>query len=76
MALNKVKVGSSVVITRVNSGHNARTRLQSLGIYPGSIISVMFRGAFCGATVVIANGSEVAIGDGIASRIEVDLTGA
>jgi len=42
-----------------------------MGIHPGDTVSVSRRGAFRGPFLVVVHGSRVAIGRGVARRIQV-----
>jgi len=48
-------------------------RLNQLGIHPGDTITLSARGAFHGPLLVVVHGMRVALGRGVARRVQVEL---
>ena len=72
MTLDQVQEGAVVVVKSLFGGFGFRRRLMALGIYPGERLRVIKSGFFGGPILVEVRGSEVAIGRGAASRVEVE----
>lgn len=70
MTLEMLRAGRVQVIG-ITGGRGVRQRLAQLGIYPGSIITVCNRGGWRGPLLVEVGGSRIALGRGMARRIEV-----
>jgi len=58
-------------VVNVAGGRGVRQRLAQLGIYPGSIITVYNLGNWRGPLLVEVAGSRIALGRGMARKIEV-----
>lgn len=72
--LNQVKVGEQVRLEAIDGDHQLIRKLLGLGIRIGAHLTVTQRR---GAGVVVANqGSRVAIGPGLADRLQVARYGA
>ena len=72
MTLDKAKSGKLCVVRGIMGGSALRQRLAALGIHPGDIMQIVREALFHGPVLVRVNDVELAIGRGIASRIEVD----
>lgn len=72
MTLDQVKPGKKVVVAEVAGGWEASGRLMSLGIGPGVELEVVSIHPFKGPVVVRLEGTQVALGRGIAKKIAVD----
>jgi ferrous iron transport protein A len=69
----RMRAGESGVVVRIAGGHGLIRRLEALGIRPGKRItkvSSMFRR---GPVTIRAGHTQVALGFGMADKIEVDL---
>ena len=71
LPLTKLKIGQSGKIVAINGGHAMLNRLNSLGIRPGKEITKVSSMVMQGPITVKFDGSQVAIGFGIAKRILV-----
>ena len=71
--LQQVKDGQNALIRDISGGHSLRQRLFQIGLYPGERIRVLRSGFLGGPVLVAVNGSEVAIGQGMARKIEVEV---
>jgi ferrous iron transport protein A len=60
----------------IDGGHGIRAHLNTLGIHVGDWLTVVERAPFRGPVLVEVNGTRVAIGRGIASKVSVDIEGA
>ena len=65
------KVGDRVEISEIDAGRGAALNLASLGLHIGNIIRLGRRSPFKGPLTVEHQGSEIAIGFGLAEKILV-----
>lgn len=72
MDLLSVKKGQRVRIKTIRGGGGVISKLHSLGILPGDIVSVVREAPFGGPILLEVNGREIALGRGIAHKIEVE----
>lgn len=64
--------GKKVKILKISGGRGIRQHLQCLGIHIGDIVTIK-KSSFLGGPVLLEiNGYDVALGKGVASRIEVE----
>ncbi len=61
--------GQQGVVVRVEGGHILRSRLEALGIRPGKKIRKVSSAFMRGPSVIEVEGSDIAIGFGMAGRI-------
>lgn len=61
-----------VKIVSINAGRGAIMNLSNLGLHIGNMIKCIRKSPFKGPVVVIHQGSEVAIGYGLAQKIYVE----
>jgi len=68
-----LRPGTTARVESFAGGRRARMRIMQLGINPGDVIKVLSIGPFGGAIYIenVSNGTRVAIGRGIASKIIV-----
>ena len=71
--LQQLKNGQQARVRDISGGHSLRQRLWQIGLYPGERIRVLRSGFLGGPVLVAVNGSEVAIGQGMARKIEVEV---
>ncbi len=64
--------GSKVKIVNINAGLKARKNLQNFGIQFGDIVKIKRKNIMKGPMIVESNGSEIAIGYGLAQKIIVE----
>jgi ferrous iron transport protein A len=76
MALDTVDVRRQVRVILIDGGHRVRTHLNTLGIHIGDWLTVVERAPFRGPVLVEINGARLALGRGIASKIQVDVDGS
>jgi Fe2+ transport system protein FeoA len=74
MNLVEVRVGAQARVLSIEGGHHVRRRLFALGLNIGDMVAVEGRGAFRGPFLVrnVTTGSCLAIGRGIARKIQVE----
>lgn len=71
MPLVKMKTGESAILKEINWGEKMKQKLQSMGLIPGTLVSIISAGNK-GPIVIDVRGSRLALGRGIVSQIEVD----
>ena len=70
--LAQLENGKSAVIIKVDAGIAAKTRLNHLGLVPGTIIQKECSAPLHGPVCIIVKGTQLCIGRGLASKIIVD----
>jgi len=75
MALDSVGVRKQVRVIAIDGGHGVRSHLNTLGIHIGDWLTVAERAPFHGPVLVEINGSRVALGRGIAAKVQVEIDG-
>ncbi|MCK4942588.1 MAG: ferrous iron transport protein A [Candidatus Aminicenantes bacterium] len=66
------KGSTQVKIVKINAGRGALINLSNLGLHIGNFIKLMRKSPFKGPVIVDHQGSEVAIGYGLAQKIFVE----
>ncbi len=69
MKLIEVPAGRTVQVVGINGGLGVRNRLAAIGLYPGATVKVLK--APPGPLIIEVAGSRIALGKGMASKIEV-----
>ena len=72
MTLDQLSFGRKAKIVAVGGGYGLRRHLQQMGLHPGDTVFVSSGGAFRGPLLVSFHGSQIAIGRGIARKIEIE----
>lgn len=72
MRLIDVKTGEKVRIINFRGGRGAENKLRQLGISPGDAIKILQHAPLGGPLLVQVNGRSVALGKGVASKIDVE----
>jgi len=75
MALDTVEVKKKARVIMIDGGHRVRAHLNTLGIHIGDWLTVVERAPFRGPVLVEVNGSRLALGRGIASKVRVEIDG-
>jgi ferrous iron transport protein A len=75
MALDTVDVKRQVRVMMIDGGHRVRAHLNTLGIHIGDWLTVVERAPFRGPVLVEVNGTRLALGRGIAAKIQVEMDG-
>jgi len=71
VVLSDLKTGAKAFIENINTGLEARKRLMELGLLPGTQIEIVARQPLGGPVLLKVGSSHVALGRGIARKIEV-----
>jgi ferrous iron transport protein A len=69
--LDQLSPGGYGTVTAIHGGPGLRRNLQRMGIHVGDRLRVAGRGAFRGPLLVEIHGSRIALGRGVARRVEV-----
>ena len=72
MRLVEVPEGRKVVVKRLYGGYGALLTLREMGINEGTVIKV-WKKPRLGPIIVEVNGTKLALGRGLASKVEVDV---
>ena len=72
MLLAKVRHGTQVRITSYEGGEGVERKLRQLGMNPGEVAYVRRQAPFGGPILVEVNGRTIAVGRGIAEKIQVE----
>jgi len=75
MTLEHVAVRRNARVVAIDGGRGVRTHLNTLGIHVGDQIVVLDRAPFKGPVLVEVNGCRVALGRGVAGKVEVEFNG-
>ena len=75
MTLDTVGVHRQARVIMIDGGHRVRSYLNTLGIHIGDWLTVVQRAPFRGPVLVEIHGTRVALGRGIANKIQVDMDG-
>ena len=75
MALDTVEVRKQVRVMTIDGGHRVRAHLNTLGIHVGDWLTVVERAPFRGPVLVEINGTRLALGRGVASKVQVEIDG-
>jgi Fe2+ transport system protein FeoA len=70
MVLSSVKTGNEVTILDINGGRGIRSKLYSMGLVPGTKLTVL-NGNTNGPVMISIRDSRLAIGHGMAQKIIV-----
>ncbi|RLE19281.1 MAG: ferrous iron transport protein A [Acidobacteria bacterium] len=69
-----LKVGETAVVMKMSGGFHMQVQLKNLGFHEGVAVTLAKKSAIGGPLMVTVNGSNVAIGRGIASKILISST--
>ncbi|MDO5554223.1 MAG: FeoA family protein [Planctomycetia bacterium] len=72
MSLNNMQEGQIVSVVQVRLDSGRKSRLQAMGLVPGTRLTILASSLF-GASVVFCRGSKLVLGKEIGERIEVRL---
>jgi ferrous iron transport protein A len=75
MTLDTLHTRHVARVILIEGGHGVRSHLNTLGIHIGDWLTVVERAPFRGPVLVEVNGTRVAIGRGIASKVMVEVDG-
>ncbi len=70
--LEQAALGLPVRVSNIDGGHEVRSRLATMGLLPGVILSVLRRGPLGGPVLIEVGGSRIALGRGVARKVLVE----
>jgi ferrous iron transport protein A len=70
--LDRLREGDRATVHAILGGHGIRRRLESLGVHPGDVVAVVRIASMGGPVLIEIHGARVAVGRGMAQRIEVE----
>ena len=70
--LDTVEVLRPLRVVFIEGGQGVRSHLNTLGIHIGDWVRVVERAPFRGPVLIQVNGTRLALGRGVASRVKVD----
>jgi len=70
--VDKLAAGQKARVMVLNGGYGMRTRLESMGVRPGKTVRKVSSQLMAGPITIVMDGRQMAMGRGIASRIEVE----
>lgn len=73
--LSEVSAGQEAMLTSVDGGHRLLHRLAEMGLRPGARFRVLSKGS-PGPFIIMVMGTRMVLGQGMADRIFVRVTGA
>lgn len=73
MTLALMRAGQSGVIVQIEGGHGLVNRLNALGVRPGKRVTKISSMLMRGPVTIEVNGTQVAIGFGMANKVTVEL---
>lgn len=71
--LDQVQEGKKVKIIEIKGGRNVRQRLAEIGVHPEDVVRIVRNSVFGRPLLIDSRGNEVAIGRGVAQKIEVEV---
>ena len=75
MPLDTINLRRQARVILIEGGHGVRAHLNTLGIHIGDWLTVVERAPFRGPLLVEVNGTRVAIGRGVANKVQVEING-
>jgi ferrous iron transport protein A len=72
LTLDKVPLGKTVRILRVEGGLRCRQCLADLGVHPGEVIKIIRSAPFAGPILAEVNGAKFMVGRGMATKVIVE----
>ncbi|MBC8333161.1 MAG: ferrous iron transport protein A [Anaerolineae bacterium] len=72
--LLEVSIGQTVQVISFNGGETLENKLRQLGLLPGYYVRMVRRAPFGGPVLLEIDGRSIAIGRGIAAKIQVKET--
>ena len=73
ITLRQMQTGQSAIVVQIQGGHGLINRLSALGIRPGKKITKVGSMFMRGPVTVQLDGTQVAIGFGMANKVIVEL---
>ena len=75
MTLDTVGIRRTARVIMIDGGQRVRSHLNTLGIHIGDWLTVVQRAPFHGPVLIEVHGTRVALGRGIAGKVQVDMDG-
>ena len=75
MTLDSVGIKRKARVIMIDGGQKVRSYLNTLGIHIGDWLTVVQRAPFHGPVLVEIHGTRVALGRGVARKVQVDMDG-
>lgn len=72
MQLLEIEKGKLVRVVGFSGGKGLESKLRQLGVIPGDIARVVRHAPFGGPVLIEISGREIALGRGVAARVEVE----
>ena len=72
MCLLDIEIGSSVKIIGFEGGLGLQTKLTQYGLYPGDVARLLRIAPFHGPVLIEVSGREIALGRGVAAKVQVE----
>lgn len=73
VSLDEMNIGQAGLITQITGGHGQKRHLRSIGFREGKNIKIITKQPVGGPIIVDMNGSQIAIGRGMAVRVLVNV---
>ena len=70
---DQLRAGESGVVRGVSGGMGVMRKLEAMGIRPGKLVKKVSSQFMAGPVTVIVDGRQVAMGRGIAAKVQVDV---
>jgi ferrous iron transport protein A len=72
VTINELGTGQKAVVRGFDGGWGMAQKLEALGLRPGKVVTKVSSQFLAGPVTVIVDGREVAMGRGIAARVQVE----
>ena len=72
IGLNELRPGQSGVVRGVVGGFGMVRRLEALGLRPGKLVTKISSQFLAGPVTVMVDGRDIAIGRGMAAKVQVE----
>jgi len=69
--LDRLEMGARATVLAIRGGFGMARNLRRMGVHPGDTVRVVGSGAFRGPILIEVHGCRLALGRGVARRIEV-----
>ena len=73
VTINELESGQKAVVREFTGGHGMMQKLESLGLRPGKTITKVSSQFMSGPVTVMVDRRQVAMGRGIAARVQVEV---
>lgn len=73
--LDKLAAGETAVVVGLGGGRGMMRKLDAMGVRPGKKVRMLSSQFMAGPITVLVDGRQVAMGRGIARRVQVEMAG-